>query len=565
MLADCRKFLSELWVLMRPYWRSDERWKSGALVAAIVLLDLGSVWLSVVYNSWSNLFYNTLQNRDFPGFKVQLARFCAIAFANIVVVVYLTYLRQMLEIRWRRWLTAFYVGRWTTGKAYYRLQLNAGSTDNPDQRIAEDISAFITRTLSMGLGLLDSVVTLASFASILWMLSGAITIAGLTIPGYMLWAALIYAVLGTWLVNRIGRPLIRLNFQQQQFEANFRYSLVRLRENAEGVALYGGETEESRGFSRRFADVVGNWWAIMRRQKRLNWYSSFYGQIATIFPVVVAAPRVFSGAIEIGGLMQTADAFAQVQSALSWFINVYASFADWKATIDRLTSFNTALSEIAEAGQGKLTRTSSVSGIAVDGLTLFLPDGRPLLKDLSLTLPAASRTLVTGPSGVGKSTLFRALAGLWPYAEGSLALPEGERLLFLPQKPYLPIATLKAALTYPDSPDPYPTARIEEVLAACGLASFADRLDVEDHWSQCLSPGEQQRLAIARALLLAPRWLFLDEATAALDEASEVMLYRLLVDRLPSTALVSIAHRPTLAAFHDRTIVFPLAPGQLSG
>ncbi|HEY1721406.1 MAG TPA: ABC transporter ATP-binding protein/permease [Magnetospirillaceae bacterium] len=564
MAATTKKFLRDLWGLTKPYWQSEERWKSGVLLAAVVALSLIAVGINVIFTEWNNLFYNTLQDKNEPEFWHQLGRFSYIAAGTIVVGVYQLYLQQMLQIRWRRWLTNYHVERWMGRHAYYRLQIAGKQTDNPDQRIAEDIARFVDTTLTLSLGLLSAVVTLVSFTSMLWTLSGPLTVMGITIPGYMVWVALVYAIAGTWIMHLIGRPLIRINFQQQQFEANYRYALVRLRENAEGVALYGGEAQEARGFELRFADVVRNWWNIMRRMRLLNFFSSGYSQIAIIFPFVVSAPRFFSGAIQLGGMMQIASAFGQVQGALSWFINVYGgsygsnSFTEWKAVVDRLTTFERSLDTIEHGGQGEVTRSAgeSKTGVVADSLDLRLPDGSVLLRDLHLSLPPGSRTLVTGPSGSGKSTLFRTLGGIWPYAKGVLTFPKGERLLFLPQKPYIPIATLRAAVSYPDAPESYDDISIRQALTDCGLAHLIDRLDEEHHWAQQLSGGEQQRLAFARALLLKPRWLFMDEATSALDEPAEAELYRLLIDRLPGTALISIAHRPTLEAFHDRRVAF---------
>lgn len=558
MLARTRAFLHDLWGLTKPYWQSEERWRSGVLLTVIVGLQLGSVWLTVIFNAWYNLFYNSLQDKDFGAFQHQLLRFCYIAAAFIIVSVYQTYLQQMLRIRWRRWLTDRYIGRWTAHRSYYRLQIAGSGTDNPDQRIAQDIDGYIGSTLALSLGLLNAVVTLASFTLILWNLSGSIAVWGVEIHGYMLWVAIAYAIAGTALVHLIGRPLIGLNFRQQQYEANFRYALVRLRENAEGVALYGGEAREAHGLAQRFADVLGNWWGIMRQQKRLNWFSYGYSQAAVVFPFLVASPRYFSGAIQLGGLVQISSAFGRVQESLSWFVGVYADVAQWKATVDRLTTFEKSLEAIAREGQGEVVRGLSPagSGVSIEGLNLWLPDGTHLLRDLSIDLPPGSRTLVTGPSGSGKSTLFRTLGGLWPYASGTLLFPSGERLLFLPQKPYVPIAPLRAAVAYPDAPETYGDERIRAALEDCGLHDLAGRLDEEQHWAQLLSGGEQQRLAFARALLIQPRWLFMDEATSSLDEPSEAALYRLMVERLPGTALVSIAHRPTLAAFHDRKLTF---------
>ena len=556
-------FVRDIWTLTKPYWRSEERWRAGGLLAAIIALHLGGVYLSVMFNEWNNLFYNSLQDKNFDNFVHQLMRFCGLAAIFIVTGAYRVYLRQMLQIRWRRWLTDRYLGEWLGDTAYYRLQLLGGRTDNPDQRISEDIGGFVQSTLVLCIGLLDQVVTLFSFAAILWGLSGGLTVAGLTVPGYMLWVAIVYSAIGTGLAHLVGRPLIRLNYQQQQFEADFRYSLVRLRENAEGIALYGGEEQEFRGFTHRFAKVVENWWGIMRQQKRLTLFTLGFSQIADVFPVVVAAPRYFSGAIQLGGLMQTASAFGHVQGALSWFVDAYASLAEWKATVDRLIGFEHALIETKAGRDLQIERRTATAGTAIsmEGLSLGLPDGSTLIRDLSLTFPPGSRTLVSGPSGCGKSTLFRAISGLWPFCRGILTLPEGEQLLFLPQKPYLPIATLAEAATYPDGPESHDEADIRRTIADCGLVQLAEGgLHEVRHWSQQLSPGEQQRLAFARALLLRPRWLFLDEATSNLDEASESALDRLLGERLPQTALVSIAHRPTLGVFHQRRLEF--VPGE---
>jgi putative ATP-binding cassette transporter len=555
LLGRTKMLVADMWSLIRPYWQSEERWRSGALLLVIVAMNLAMVYLSVLFNEWNNLFYNALQNKDFATFTHQFIRFGMLAAIFLIVAVYRTYLRQMLQIRWRQWLTRRYIGEWLGGQAYYRLQLTGGRTDNPDQRIADDIGNFVGQSLILSLGLLESIVTLASFATILWGLSGSMEIVGVAIPGYMLWVALVYAAIGTWLTHRIGRPLIRLNYQQQQFEADFRFSLVRLREDAEGIALYNGEAAEANSLAGRFGKVVENWWGIMRQQKRLTWFTSGYGQIAIVFPFIVAAPRYFSGALQLGGLMQTASAFGQVQGALSWFIEAYTGLADWKATVDRLVGFERALMDVRRGASRNAVRHGVPSGepITIDNLDLMLPDGTPLQRGISLKFPPSSRTVVTGPSGCGKSTLFRAINGLWPYWRGSISLPAGERLLFLPQKPYLPIAPLRSVTAYPDPPERYGDERIRDALCDCGLAHLVDRLDEERHWAQQLSPGEQQRLAFARALLLRPNWLFLDEATSALDEMSETALYR-LVARLPGTALISIAHRPAVAAFHDRRL-----------
>ena len=556
-MATTRIFLRDLWTLTRPYWFSEERWQARGLLAVVVALNLGIVWVNVEINKWQNLFYNALQDKDIAAFYQLLLQFTLLATAFIVCAVYQLYLNQMLQIRWRRWLTDYYLEAWVADRAYYRMQLTDRGTDNPDQRIAEDLALFVDKTLNLTLGLLSAVVTLVSFVAILWTLSGTLefTLGGnpMSIEGYMVWVALLYAILGTWLAHLIGRPLIGLNFDQQKFEANFRFSLVRFRENTESIAIYGGEADETRKLRRRFLDVVNNWWEIMRRQKKLTWFRSGYGQIAIIFPYVVAAPRFFSGAIPLGGLMQTASAFSQVQEALSWFVSAYVQLAEWKATVDRLTSFRSAAASartMAREGAG-IAAVSGGTGLLAQRLKLDLPDEKPLLAPFDAAVRPGETVLVTGPSGSGKSTLFRAFAGIWPFGSGRVTRPSAH-MLFLPQKPYLTIGTLREQLSYPAAPDTFDEVAYRAALADCGLPQLAPRLDEEQHWSQILSPGEQQRIAFARAFLNRPEWLFLDEATASLDEASEALLYRLLREKLPGTTVVSIGHRPTLAKFHER-------------
>jgi len=554
-------FLADLWALSKPYWFSDERWAARGLLAVIVALNLALVYVNVLLNKWNNDFYNTLQNMDKDGFFHQLAKFAVIAAAYIVIAVYQLYLNQMLQIRWRRWLTDRYLADWIGERTYYRLQLTDRGTDNPDQRIADDLAAFCDRTLNLTLGLMSSVVTLISFVSILWTLSGTLSFplnsSRIDIPGYMVWVALVYAIAGTGMIYVIGRPLIGLNFNQQKFEANFRFSLVRFRENTEAIALYAGEADEIRGLRRRFGDVVANWWAIMKRQKTLTWFRAGYNQIAVIFPFVVAAPRYFAGSIQLGGLMQTASAFGQVQDALSWFVNAYTQLAEWKATVDRLTTFRSATRRAQEATQtetGVMVTADDSTGYAAHDVKIDLPDGQPLLAPFDIELKPGESVLVTGPSGSGKSTLFRALAGIWPFGRGTVSRPQRARVLFLPQKPYLTIGSLREQLCYPAVPDAFDDAELRAALDMSGLRHLAGRLDDEQHWAQQLSGGEQQRVAFARALLHQPDWLFMDEATSALDEATESALYRLLRQRLPHAAIVSIGHRSSLRQFHQRRL-----------
>ena len=555
------RFVRDTWGLIKPYWKSEERFSAWLLLITVIGLTLAMVYMSVQFNTWYNLFYNALQEKNSEEFWKQILRFCVLAAIYIFMAVYAFYLNQMLQIKWRRWMTDRYLKDWLAERTYYRLQLTGNPADNPDQRIAEDLKLFVDDTLSLSLGLLNAVVTLASFVGILWTLSGPLAIpyngGEIVVPGYMVWAAVLYAIVGTWVTHKIGRPLIGLNFSQQRYEADFRFGLIRFRENAEGVALYGGERDELANFNSRFSNVVDNWWRIMKRQKILITFTVGYNQIANIFPFMVAAPRYFAGAIQLGGLMQISNAFGQVQGALSWFIGAYASFASWKATVDRLLGFHYAIEDARAdilTSPGAKQIEGDGDGLAIEDLTLALPDGSTLVANASAAIAPGESLLIRGPSGSGKSTLFRAIAGIWPFASGSIRTPAGMRALFLPQRPYLPIGSLRDVVAYPAGTAGYNDEQIGAALSACGLSDLAGRLDEVQHWAQQFSPGEQQRIAFARAILQQPAWLFLDEATSALDEDGEADLYRLLMEKLPHTAIISIGHRPALIAFHSRIL-----------
>lgn len=559
-MTRLREMLRDAWSLIRPYWFSEDRWAGRGLLLVVVALNLFIVYINVLLSKWYNLFYNSLQDKDFAAFGSLLLRFSWLAGLFIVAAVYQIYLNQMLQIRWRRWLTERYLGAWLADGAYYRMQLTSGETDNPDQRIADDLRLFVTGALTLSIGGLRAVVTLVSFLGILWGLSGSVTLpigGGVTVPGYMVWAALLYAIAGTWFTNLIGRPLVRLNFNQQRFEADFRFSLVRFRENTEGVALYGGEADEMRSFRERFSSVVRNWWDIMRQQKRLTWFTAGYSQAAIIFPILVAAPRYFRGEIPLGALMQTSQAFGQVQDSLSFIVTSYTDIAEWRAVVLRLLGFERALARVrAEAAvEGVHHGTGAAATLSLDRVNLALPGGRPLMEGVSFDIRPGDSTLISGPSGAGKSTLFRAIAGIWPFGRGDVRLPRDGRVLFLPQKPYLPIGRLREVVSYPTPLGGLDDAALREALQAVGLPDLVGRLDESAHWALALSPGEQQRIAFARALVQKPEWLFLDEATSALDEETEARLYALLRERLPGTTVVSVGHRSTLRAFHARRLV----------
>ena len=574
-------FLKRVWALSAPYFDSSEKWKARGLLAAIVVLNLASVYMLVLLNDWNRVFYDALQNKDQAVFWQQLGRFTYLAFALIVIAVYKFYLTQLLEVRWRAWMTDDYLKRWLADHAFYSLELARFSgkpeatSDNPDQRIQEDIRLFTSYTVSLSMGLLNAVVTLVSFVGILWGLSGtfAFTLgaSSYSVPGFMVWMALLYCVAGSVVTHYIGRPQIRLNFEQQRYEADFRHHMVRVREYSESIALDKGEQVERKHLDMRFASVLTNYLLLIKKQKNLIWFTSFFGQAAIIFPFLVAAPRFFSGSIQLGELMQIASAFGRVQDALSWFVDNYSSLAAWRATTDRLTSFEDNLiatgQQIRAQAAIKAIATNSrpvqAGTLTADNLGIALPSGQQLLGDTSLSAAPGDLVLLKGPSGSGKSTLFRTFAGIWPFSTGQTHLPDNA--MFIPQRPYFPDGPLRDALAYPQPANTYTDDALKQALTDALLFSLCQRLDDHDAWGQKLSGGEQQRLAIARVLLKKPQWIFADEATAALDEVAEKTLYEKLKAHVAQVkgGMVSIAHRPTVAAFHNQA--WELQPSSTDG
>ena len=561
---------AKVWALSLPYFQSEEKWKARALLAAIIILNLGAVYMLVLINDWNRVFYDALQNKQADVFWTQLGRFTYLAFGFIIIAVYKFYLTQLLEMRWRAWMTDHYLGRWLANQAFYRMELArytsasngeaskanpATNPDNPDQRIQEDVNQFTSYTVSLSMGLLNSVVTLASFVGILWGLSGNFDFkvgnTTVDIPGFMVWAACLYCTLGSIISHYIGRPLIKLSFEQQRLEADFRHHMIRVREYSESIALDKGEKVERTQLDLRFGAVLRNYLNLLKKQKNLTWFTVGFGQAAVVFPFIVAAPRFFSGAIQLGELMQISSAFGRVQDSLSWFVDNYSTLATWRAITDRLTSFEESLS-LQVPVNAQLLATDSVALNSTD-LTVSLPTGAVLLAQATLHAGVGDSILLQGPSGSGKSTLFRSLAGIWPYASGHLARPTD--VMFIPQRPYFPNGPLRDALAYPEAPTRYGDAQLKQALNDALLPQLADHLDESDAWGQKLSGGEQQRLAIARVLLKQPAWVFADEATSALDVQAEEILYkRLLVPVLAGKgALISIAHRPSVAAFHAQT------------
>jgi len=559
---NIRSTLATVWRIAAPYFRSEDRLAGRTLLAAVISIELSLVLINVLLNQWNNRFYNALQEKNWEGFVREIGIFCLLATLYVALAVYQLYLNQWLQIRWRRWMTSTYLGQWLHNANHYRMQLRGDAADNPDQRITDDVKLFVDQTLNISVGLLSAIVTLGSFVVILWGLSSAapLHIFGreFAIPGYLVWGALIYAIFGTALTQWIGSPLVNLDFQQQRFEADFRFNLVRVRENSEQIALLQGESAERQRLSERFGRVVDNWYAIMRRTKRLTALTASYAQAAVVFPFILVAPAYFADKIQLGGMMQTASAFDSVQKALSFFVSTYRTLAEWRAVVARLDGFETAIKSAATQATGAssidIVSSTGSDKIDLEQLLVRLPNGTPLVSADSFSISGNDRTLVTGPSGAGKSTLFRAIAGIWPFGSGSITIPAKATLMMLPQRPYFPVGSLKAAIVYPAEVGAFSSDRVRDVLIVVGLPQLASQLEEEAHWNRMLSLGEQQRLGLARALLHAPQYLFLDEATASLDEASEAALYHLLEEKLPATTIVSIGHRSTLEAFHQRNV-----------
>jgi vitamin B12/bleomycin/antimicrobial peptide transport system ATP-binding/permease protein len=589
-LTDIKAQTRKVWALSLPYFQSDQKWQARAMLALIVVLNLGMVYMSVLINDWNRVFYDALQAKNEKVFWQEVWHFTYLAFTFVVLAVYKFYVNQLLEIRWRSWMTTDTLRRWMANKAFYTMELmrfnqptdfaEVATADNPDQRIQEDINLFTNYTVSLSMGLLNSVVTLISFIGVLWGLSGLtrFTLGGTTyeIAGFMVWAAVLYCAAGSVIAHYIGKPQIRLNFLQQRFEADFRHHLVRVREHSEAIALDKGEQVEGKALNGRFAAVLANYLKLLTAQKRLTWFSSAYGQSAIIFPLLLAAPQYFKGAFQIGQFIQIGSAFGYVQGALSWLVDNYSELAIWKATTDRLTSFEASLRSIEQQKYKQNEQLTQVkpaqaatenianNDLQLHNIALALPNGSPLARNINLTAQPGDSVIISGPSGSGKSTLFRSVAGIWPFSNlgssGYITRPDGfdAQAMFVPQRPYFPNASLRAALAYPDEASHYSDEALCTALDEALLPDLKPRLNDEDAWDQKLSGGEQQRLALARVFLKKPRWLFVDEATSALDPVAEHTVYTRLLAQVRSLkgALVSIAHRPSVADFHTTQWTF---------
>ncbi len=560
------RFFRHLGRLTRLYWSSPDAPKGAAILAGTVALEFGAVYGTVLLSGAQRGIFDAFQNQDMMGFSKSIATFLALTLVFVLVATYRIYMRQALEIRWRHWLTNHYLARWIDSQAYCQMELHRKAADNPDQRIAEDVRDYVASALGLSLSLLSAVATLVSFAGILWALSGdwGFEFRGthFQIPGLMMWVAIAYAVIATLITHRVGRSLIPIQYDRQRFEADFRYTLVRFRENVEAVALAKGEDGERRSAMNRFDRVVGNFWSLIRAQRNLTLVTTGIGQTNSIIPYVMAAPLFFAGKLTLGSVVQTNIAYGQVSGALVWFVNAYGEIANWRASVERLVTFDeeigAACTEVAPA-EGVHVDRSGDEELRLDHVRLTRPDGHVLVENASAVIRRGDRVALIGPMGAGKRTLLRAIAGIWRFGNGRIAVPAEAKTLFLTQQPYLPIGTMRDAVAYPKAGDEFDDDAIRAALTQVGLAAFASRLDESAHWQQQLSAGEEQRLAFARVLLQKPEWVFLDKATSALDEESERRIYATLHEVLPHTAIISIADRPSVVQQHDRS--WTLVPG----
>ena len=569
-----REFIVGLFHLITPYWNSEEKKSARLYLAGIITLTIAAVYMTLLLNEWFNSFYSALQNYDSGAVYSGLLRFTGLAFAHIAFAVYSYYLQQRLALRWRKWMTKNYLAKWTGQQMYYRLEMfSQGTADNPDQRISEDINLFTARTLSFMSGLLRSATTIVCFIFVLWNLSEVLSFSAagqeIHIYGYLVWTALAYSVLGTWITHKVGHRLVSLNYLQQKLEADFRFSMVRLRETAESVAFYNGAAKEESFLSNRFTTLLKNTLFIIKKQKQLSWLTNSYAQIAIIFPFVVTVPRYLSQNISLGGLMQIANCFGKVQDAMSYFVDVYASLAEWQSCAERLLSFDrhiAAIEKETEEKSGSLVREETPDRLRLTDVTISVPAmdenkrTREIISSAACTIRSGEHVILKGPSGSGKSTLLRTLAGFWPYVKGHISMPAPSEMMFIPQKPYIPMGTSAEAASYPlETAD---EEILSPLLVECGLSHLMEKTDTEADWSHILSLGEQQKLAFVRVFLRKPKWVFLDEATSAMDEETEEKMYRLLT-ALPGTTVISIGHRSTLDKWHDR--VLRITNGKLIG
>jgi len=550
------------WQLLKAYWQSDKKVSAYAFLISVLTMSVILVGMDVVFTQWLNYFYNSLQEYQWRQTIDLIIIFFFLAALSIILQVYRFYLQSYLGLRWRKWLTHQFLNRWLQKRSYYYLEEFGGTTDNPDQRIQEDINSLVITSLSLLQGLLSAIITIFAFTVILWELSGVITIplgslGTVHIPGYLVWVSVAYSAVGTFLTFKIGRPLVGLNFEQQRREANFRFAAIDLRSHAEHVALYRGEDNQKNILQRIFGGVLENWYNIILRTKLLLWFTAGYNQISVILPLIVALPNYFNKVFKLGGFMQSIRAFSNIQDALSFIVNSYTVIAEWQAVMQRLLTFLNHVYEIdnkVEKQNAFAYTKNSDNKIETKNINIFTPNGEKILGNINETLTHGKHYWITGDSGYGKSTYIRAIAGIWPYGNGVISLPKDKHVMFIPQRAYMPLGTLKDSLAFPEKEAGVSDKHLKELLKLCDLPNLTTELNTTKQWSSSLSPGELQRIAFVRVLLQKPDWVFLDESTSALDLNHEKNMYKLLKENLPHCSVISVGHRPSLKEFHDHVI-----------
>ena len=541
----------QFWMFAGGYLSPKRSIKPLLFFVLIVTLTLFSVRLSLVHSTWYNNMYTALQEFNQTVFWEQMILFCFIAGFSVAAALISYYLNQRFSINWIEWLNTELLEKWMDKRAYYKSQYMGNNLDNPDQRIQQDIQSYVKTTLSLSTGVIDAVTSMISYTILLWGLAGPMTLLGIEIPRAMVYLVFAYVIFTTLIAFWLGKPLIRLNFANEKLNANYRYSLIRVKEYAESIAFYAGEKVEKNRLYKQFRAVIDNMWDIVFRALKFSGFNLVVSQISVVFPLLIQVGRYFEKQIKLGDLMQTLQVFGKLHSNLSFFRNTYDSFAEYKATLDRLTGFHYSVE--AAQKQSKTDITDHPTDVIFQHLSVKSPMGKILIKDLNLTLTQGNSLLIQGQSGVGKTTLLRTIAGLWSYAEGKIFCPQ-HNTLFLSQRPYLPQGNLLTALYYPDTTENVDLAKITRVLEQVQLAHLQDRLEQEQDWSRILSLGEQQRLAFARLLLHKPKVAFLDEASASLDEGMEHAMYRLISEELPNTTIISVGHRSTLVPLHQQQL-----------
>lgn len=545
------------WAMSSGYWTGSSAREAWLLTALIIGLVVANIGVQYGINLWNRTFFDALDAKDVGRVYHEMAVFGGLAVAAITAMVAQVFCRLTLQARWRRWLTASLAGQWLEQRRFYQMNIAAPEIDSPEFRMTDDVRIATEPLVDFAIGLSNALLMAAVFVGVLWTTGGSITVFGVTIPGYFVVCAATYAVFTSGLMAVLGRPLIRYTGDKNAGEAQVRFELVRVRENAESIALIGGEEDERRALGDTLAEVLGRWKKVVAQQAKMTVIIHGNTVLAPVIPLILGAPKYLAGEMSLGQLMQIAAAFVQVQLAFNWLVENYIRFAEWEASAGRVVELWRTfrdLGQTAAKGERIAIGQSPDEALRLRDLSVEQHNGRVVINGAEASFEPGEKILVRGESGTGKSTLIRAIAGLWPWGSGEVLIPQGARVMFVPQRPYVPNGNLRDALLYPVQDAPAPDQALVDALHRCGLRQLAGRLDAEERWDKILSGGEQQRLAFARLLVHKPEIIIMDEATSALDEASQDSMMSLFRDELSDAMLISVGHRPGLEDYHDRTI-----------